>query len=810
VKGPASGCRGDVKDKRDWRYQLIHGFASFSNLSNSLGKNVKRRVGLGANRTRFGRHARYRHAPSRLSWAMALGCACSALLGQAASAQAQASGVSRLPASVAIFVSTLKDRCFDPGDVAAIKRLATAEQDRINASGGILRRQLQLQFLDDGGLPQRTIANVKKALADPQTVAMIGLSNTARAKAAFDALGSDITASGVPFLSDIAVNSIFEKHPNVFTTRASQDDERIPMLAQFIKARNVQRPAFVGLKDALFSSSLGDGLANRSNGARLVADHRLALSDDKLDPVAIAAVVADLKRKNTDLVFLAVGAARTAPLLAEFVSAGLTPPLFVTGRFETVLEAGAPEYPGDVFQLAWDNLPNTFNARLRQRIDLSGPEQWQFEGAKIVGAPGWASGECKARSGDAAPDIFDSRNMRAIGVGTQYGDMVALVAEALKTADPKSDTAGLRTHLLTQLATSYAAGRGAFRGGFENWSFRPGSRAAERTPFIVMRPKALGASQLAPAQFVRLRTGQLRRIDTLYLDIDLIRILRVDDNDKSFFAEFYLSMRGHKDASVNQIEFSNAFLDPKTIDRQISIRTLHDGGPSATFPEKTKMYLVSGKFMFDPRLANYPFDTQRFAINIRPKSADTPFIIQPPPHSLRDKGMSTEGWDPKDQYVAYEEDFVPTIDAWTLEQSIVPFYKASFVWLMQRQTTDYYLRVVVPLAFILIVAYLSVFIPQSHFEAIVTIQVTALLSAVALYLALPKLDADGSTLSDRIFVFIYMAVSFMIGISILGVNNAVAQQPWLKKAFGLLHIVLIPALVAGMAFYVYRSTLGDG
>ena len=124
---------------------------------------------------------------------------------------------------------------------------------------------------------------------------------------------------------------------------------------------------------------------------------------------------------------------------------------------------------------------------------------------------------------------------------------------------------------------------------------------------------------------------------------------------------------------------------------------------------------------------------------------------------------------------------MPTIDAWTHRQSTVPFYKASFVWLMQRQTTDYYLRVVVPLAFILAVAYLSIFIPSVHFEAIVTIQVTALLSSVALYLALPKLDADFTTLSDKIFLFAYMAVSLMIGISILRVVRVVAQAPRLKK-----------------------------
>jgi hypothetical protein len=730
------------------------------------------------------------------------------MVSQAARAQTQAAAASRQPLSVAVFVSSRKDLCFDPGDVAAIKRLAAAEQDRINASGGILRRQLQLQILDDARLSQRTIANVREALANPNTVAMIGLSNSAFAKDAFDALGSDIGASGIPFLSDIAVNSIFEKHANVFTTRPSQDDERIPVLAQFIKARNVQRPAFVGLADSLFSSSLGDGLKSPAANVGLVADHRLTLQDNKLDPAAVAAVIADLKQKRADMVFLATGATRTAPVLAAFMAAGLTPPLFVTGRIEALIEGGAPDYPGDIFQIAWEDLPEIYNDRLRERVTRNGIENWMFEGKKVAEAPGWASGECKPRP-DAIPNVFDSRNMRAIGRGTQYADMVALVAEALKSADPKADTPALRAHLLARLKTSYAAGRGAFRGSFENWSFRPSSRTADRTPFVLMRPAGLGALQLAPVQFVRLRTDRLRRIDTLYLDVDLIRTYRVDDNDKSFFADFYLLMRG-QNASIERIEFANAFLDPKTNDRQINIRTLHDGRRSDVYPSEMKVYLVSGKFMFEPRLANYPFDTQRFAINIQPKSGNAVFIVQPPPHSLRDKAVSTDGWDPKEQYVGYDGDFVPTVDAWTHQQSVVPFYKASYVWLMKRQATDYYLRVVVPLAFILAVAYLSIFIPLAHFEAVVTIQVTALLSAVALYLALPKLDADGTTISDRIFLFSYMAVSLMIGLSIFRVSPAVTLHPWLRKGVALLHIVLIPALVVAMAVYLYRASLSEG
>ena len=117
---------------------------------------------------------------------------------------------------------------------------------------------------------------------------------------------------------------------------------------------------------------------------------------------------------------------------------------------------------------------------------------------------------------------------------------------------------------------------------------------------------------------------------------------------------------------------------------------------------------------------------------------------------------------------------------------------------------------VVPLAFILIVAYLSIFIPQTHFEAIVTVQVTALLSAVALYLALPQLDAGSTTVSDRLFLFMYLAVSLMIGISIVRISHFVARIPWLRKTLGLVHIVLIPVMVAGAAFYIYRASVGEG
>ena len=60
--------------------------------------------------------------------------------------------------------------------------------------------------------PQQTVANVKAGARRPAHRRHDRPGQLDRAKAAFDALGTDIGASGIPFLSDITVNSIFEKH----------------------------------------------------------------------------------------------------------------------------------------------------------------------------------------------------------------------------------------------------------------------------------------------------------------------------------------------------------------------------------------------------------------------------------------------------------------------------------------------------------------------------------------------------------------------------------------------------------------------
>jgi hypothetical protein len=731
-------------------------------------------------------------------------------LGIANSARAveEAAAAQGPPFNIEVFVSSRADVCYDPGDIAAIRRLTLQVQNRINRRGGVSGRPIQVNVVDDARNQQKTISNVREALAQTEVLAMIGLSNATRGKAVFDALGSEILKSGIPFLSDISVNGIFAAYPNVFTTRASQDTDSAPIIAKFTRQLNFTRPAFVGIRASVGSTALGDSLKSQLGELGLVADIRLAGTEDKPDPEAVTAAIAEIKANRPDLLYLYIGSANTPDILKRLVAEGITPALFIGGRPESLPPDLANAYPNAIYSLVWDRPPELFNDRLRRQISTHTRHSWIFGGQKVPAAPGWNNGECKASAESDVPDPFSSANMRAIGIGSQFADMVALIADSARNEERSTDITVLRQRVLKSLRMNYAAGRGAYKGPFENWSFVANTRAAARDPFIIILPQKLGRTQLAPVQFVRSKDGSLRQIETLYIDIDLIKLHRVDENDKTFFADFYLLMRDNPGASIDKIEFANAYLDVESGGgRQVFVQVVHPGGKSATYPDTMKIYKVSGRFLFEPRLTNYPFDSQRFSIDLQPKSGETPFIVQPPPLELRDKTVIADGWDPETQYVGYEGDYLPALDAYTHEPSVAPFYKVSFAWLMQRQTTDYVLRVAVPLGFIIFVAYLSIFIPRINFEAIVTIQVTALLSAVALYLSLPKLESDNATLSDRAFVFAYMILSIMITISILRINRRFRRHKGASFLLGTLHIAAIPTFVAIGAYYVYGLSI---
>ncbi len=69
--------------------------------------------------------------------------------------------------------------------------------DAINARPEFQNRKVRLDVYFDDESTSTAIANIRRALADPTTIALIGQSGTARSKDVFGAVGKDVAERGI-------------------------------------------------------------------------------------------------------------------------------------------------------------------------------------------------------------------------------------------------------------------------------------------------------------------------------------------------------------------------------------------------------------------------------------------------------------------------------------------------------------------------------------------------------------------------------------------------------------------------------------
>jgi len=723
----------------------------------------------------------------------------------AESAAAPSSAMNLKPLNVGFFVSSDGNRCFTPGLVTAIKYFTTKLADQVNSTGGIGGRKVALTFLDDFEQSDLTVANVKKAIDDPAMMAMIGVPSSTRGRTVFNALGSEIRDKEIPFITEMSLDKIFHDYPNVFTMASSVRNE-LEVVRKIIAEGGYSRPVFVGLDDDLYSFALGDGVNDIPGGPTLAGSYQVPVRDYKLDPAASAPIVEEIKRQDPDLILLSIHSGPSATLLNQLTEAGIDAPVFVLlGRISSITNRLGPQgYAGTMSQIAREGVPNVYSERLRRRIWRSRQDIWVFDDKRNGDAPGWKSGTCEARANAGPRQLFDGANRRAVGRGTQYRDMLQLVIEAARSAPDTADVAELRRHIGAKLR-NFVEGRHVLKGLWQDWAFTTDRTAADDT-LILSKATGDDAPILAPVQYRRIN-GTLQRSPTVYTSIDLINLSRINTNDRSFDAEFYLSMKSTDGRiGIKNIEFTNAYRSQAGEGRLVSVREIHNGLGASDFPAGVKLYKVSGKFVFEPDLGRYPFDTQRLSVSFQPTSAEQSFLIQPSAQNTRQSDVAADGWHLAEQYVGSDQDIIPTIGSTLSERRIVPFYKFNATWVVKRIAVDYYLRVVVPLAFILLVTYFSVYLPHERFDSIMAIQVTALLSSIALYLALPKVDSDQATLSDKIFMMTYAAVSLMIGLSILKDNLWQRKRRVLGWLVALLQRIVFPIATVSVITFLLTNT----
>lgn len=706
-------------------------------------------------------------------------------------ANAQSAPGERL--KIAIHVSSDANRCYAPGLVKAVRYFTGRLADEVNNDGGVAGRKIELAYYDDYESADKTVANVGSAIADSQTIAMLGLPSSTRGRAVFDKLGDELRDSAVPFVTEMSLDNIFRDWPSVFTMASSVRNE-LEVVQKMISAGNYQRPVFVGVDDDLYSFALEDGVAGIPGGPSLVGRMRIPVRDYVLDPEVAATTAKEIAALAPDLIVLSIHSGPSATLLKELTALGTNAPVLVLlGRIASIDRAlGTDAYKGPLSQIAREGVPNVFSERLRRRIWRSPDDNWVFPDMVNEETPGWKDGSCK-ESQNAARTLYDAGNSRAVGRGMQYRDVLSLIIETARSAPDGISVTDLRQHIGQRLR-SFVEGRHVLKGVWKDLAFTTNRTAAEDTLLLTKNPDD-PAIVLSPVQYQRIN-GELNKAVTLYTAIDLISLTHIDTNDQSFDAQFYLSIKSaDNQLGIEDIDFTNAARSQVLGGKLLNVREIHGGNERANFPSGVKLYKVSGKFLFEPELGRYPFDKQRFSVSFQPTSTAKSFLVQPPAERQRITDLNVDGWRVIDQYVGADQDIIPTIGSSLSERRIVPFYKFNATWVAERISIDYYTRVVIPLGFILLVTYFSVYLPHSRFDSSMGVQVTALLSSIALYLALPKVDTDQATLSDKIFMITYAAVSMMIGLSILKDNLKGTGRTFLLPAVTIFQRVVFPMAV---------------
>lgn len=181
--------------------------------------------------------------------------------------------------------------------------------DRVNRSGGIGGRPLELVAMDDGLNPEKTLENTRTLLQDPRLVALFGYTSSQ----SIAAVAPLLRESGIPLLAPISVTDSMRAQTvrSAYYVRAGYERE-IRQLYKQITTLGIQRIAVAYMPSV-------DRTAGAGEEARTVLEQELAATGR----VPVAAV--PIHRDGSNLAEAAASLAAVKPQAVILVAPGTLP-----------------------------------------------------------------------------------------------------------------------------------------------------------------------------------------------------------------------------------------------------------------------------------------------------------------------------------------------------------------------------------------------------------------------------------------------------------------------------------------------------
>ena len=579
-----------------------------------------------------------------------------------------------------------------------IKLFVDQKVKEINQRGGINGTHIEVIYLDDHEDEKQTLLNIKKTINNKRLIAYIGLWNSTRGQAIVDLIGK----SGIPYICDFTIDTLFKNYKNIYSMAVGISDES-KIVLEFIKSK-ASRIAFIGRKNDLSTKSTYNSIiedASKNNFFNIFYEKwfekNYNFSQEELKEIKNS-----IYEKDIDFILLSLGTRHNKKLIQSFDNMNI--PIFTQlGSLQNLISAeNTLQYLGEIYDIGTNGIPNVQNQRL---VKLS------------------------HKLKDKSFNTMDSSLVD--GFGGKYADAIGLICYPIIKSKTDSITS-LRYSILEYIET-LVAGKDLYRGLSKNWSFTPVRTISEDTIIINKLNNQFNSLILNPTQY-RITHGQLFEIPVYYILIDLIEISNIDHDEKTFLADFYLTITSDTNIDMSEIEFANSYKQYNKSLLNISlISDSNQNTPLDSKKSKVEIYKISGKFHFNPDLRKFPFDKQAFFISLQPSTVSTSFWVQPPPSSSMDDMFETNGWRLVDRYVGIDADIITSANNYATTKEVIPYYRFNYTWILKRGKVDFLLKVAIPLLILLMVTYGSVFVPIEYFESAITISMTSLLACIALY-----------------------------------------------------------------------------
>ena len=237
-------------------------------------------------------------------------------------------------------------------------------------------------------------------------------------------------------------------------------------------------------------------------------------------------------------------------------------------------------------------------------------------------------------------------------------------------------------------------------------------------------------------------------------NIDVERITNVSIEDGTFGAEFYMDITSKNEEPLDSIRFNNlSSLNPKH-----EVRKIEERRSDELFSTR---YIITSNFDFNPIADNYPFDEQFVYISITCTDQDSQ--IQPVPEQYLDTEFKCDGWS-----IIYSKSGINRKKNWialnsNLNKSPKINEEIRLGWELKRQNSMTLLKIGIPLFFLYVLVYYTLFLGVEESGTALGYLTTAFLSSIALYFSTERPQPLSMTTIDVVFAFFYI----ISGISLL-------------------------------------------